>query len=149
MKEDYSKARRMGLRTCRRNIRQGRSPYLLALESFLPRQKMQNPVSLGLCEIPVSLIAGTLTAERSNAFASDFLPSGARCMTPSRRKGSASRSWHMSSEIIFMSRRETSGYRSHGSWEAKAFTERSTGSFRNGTEAKRRSHTMNSSIFLK
>ena len=74
MKEDYSKARRMGLRTCRRNIRQGRSPYLLALESFLPRQKMQNPVSLGLCEIPVSLIAGTLTAERSNAFASDFMP---------------------------------------------------------------------------
>ena len=74
MIEDYNKARKKGERDYRRAIAQGRYPYLPALDDFLETSRQQNQIPLGVCEIPLSMIAGTKTAGRQNAFANSFMP---------------------------------------------------------------------------
>ena len=74
MIEDYNRARKRGEREYRHCIYSGRYPYLPALDDFLEIQKQQNQVSLGIMEIPLSMIVGTKTAGRQNAFADNFMP---------------------------------------------------------------------------
>ncbi len=73
MQEDYIRARKLGLRTRRRDSLAGRSPYLPALDDLLGNEYGQE-VKLGLVEIPIDTIVGTRTRSRQNAFASDFMP---------------------------------------------------------------------------
>ena len=64
MYEDYNKAKKRGDREFRRALSAGRYPYLPALDDILDNQQQQNQISLGVTEIPLSMIVGTKTAGR-------------------------------------------------------------------------------------
>ena len=74
MVEDYAKARKMGRKQVREALAAGRYPYPPALDDMLPRSARAGEVSLGTLEIPLALIAGTVTPARSNVFSEGFLP---------------------------------------------------------------------------
>ncbi len=74
MVEDYSKARKRGEREFRRAVSEGRYPYLPALDDILDNRQQQNQIPLGVTEIPLSMIVGTKTAGRQNAFSCGFMP---------------------------------------------------------------------------
>jgi len=70
----YETARRAGWKAYRRAVSVGSYPYLPALDRILMegRQTVRTPV--GTMEIPLDLVAGTKSEDRSNAFASNFMP---------------------------------------------------------------------------
>ena len=74
MEEDYIKAKRRGERDYRKAVASGRYPYLPALDDFLDNKRQQNQISLGISEVPISMIVGTKTAGRQNAFSDTFMP---------------------------------------------------------------------------
>ena len=74
MLEDYNKARRLGEKAFRKAVSGGQFPYLISLDSFLPRYETLQKISVGIREIPLSMIAGTLTKGRQNSFACNFMP---------------------------------------------------------------------------
>lgn len=71
---EYPKAKRLGDRSVRRAISEGRYPYLFALQSFLPDYDQLAKIPLGVHDIPLDMIAGTVNASRQNAFSYDFRP---------------------------------------------------------------------------
>ncbi len=71
---DYSRARKAGLREVSRDISAGRFPYLTSLEYIASVSDTAGEYPIGLMEIPVTMIAGTKTAGRQNAFSSGFMP---------------------------------------------------------------------------
>ena len=71
---DYIKARKAGLREVQRDISRGRYPYLTSLEDFVSIADTAGEYPVGLVEIPISMIAGTKTKGRQNAFSRGFLP---------------------------------------------------------------------------
>ncbi|MBR3350346.1 MAG: BMP family ABC transporter substrate-binding protein [Solobacterium sp.] len=73
MSDDYNKARKSGEQAFQRALREGRHPYLPVLDSFLD-EKQCSAVKLGVMEIPLSLVIGTKTAGRQQAFACNFMP---------------------------------------------------------------------------
>ena len=74
MKESYLKARREGEKAVHRAVGEGRWPYLQSLEHILPEYTILPKVSVGVMDIPLDRIAGTLTEGRENAFAWNFMP---------------------------------------------------------------------------
>lgn len=74
MQEDYARARRLGLREYHRATSAGRYPYLTALDDILPEGTLPAEIPVGLMEIPLSMVVGTKTAGRQQAFADDFMP---------------------------------------------------------------------------
>ena len=74
MHEAYENAKRDGERAYRRAVREGRYPYLPALETMVPDIDRYAEKILGVKEIPIEMIAGTKTAGRQNAFACNFMP---------------------------------------------------------------------------
>ena len=72
--DDYRKARKQGLKQVDQDVSQGRSPYPLVLEDVLADQKTTGEVYVGVCEIPLDLVAGTKTRGRQNVFSRDFYP---------------------------------------------------------------------------
>ena len=72
--QDYAKAVKLAEKQYRQAITRGEYPYLPALEGILRSNRIQGSIPLGEFEIPLSMIAGTVTAERTNAFASNFMP---------------------------------------------------------------------------
>ena len=74
MAEDYTKARREGLKAYRRAVSKGRYPYLPALENMVEGADTYPERYLGLKEIPLYMIVGTRTEGRQNAFADNFMP---------------------------------------------------------------------------
>ena len=73
--EEYLKAKKLGDRAMHRAAAAGQYPYLPALDEILGKEgSTLSQVSLGLRDIPISSIAGTKTAGRQIAFASDFMP---------------------------------------------------------------------------
>ena len=73
-REDYRKARQMGLKEVKRCQAQGASACLPVLDDILSAEVTCGEVDLGLSEIPIELIVGTRSAGRSNAFSRTFLP---------------------------------------------------------------------------
>lgn len=73
MNDDYSKALKLGEQAFSKAIHEGRNPYLSALDDFLDA-KTCSVRELGTIDIPLSLIAGTKTAGRQQAFACNFMP---------------------------------------------------------------------------
>lgn len=71
--QDYSKAQKTAEKQYRLAVQRGQYPYLPVLEELL-RGEEGGRVPMGQIEIPLSLIAGTASAERTNAFASNFMP---------------------------------------------------------------------------
>ena len=71
--QDYTKAQKMAEKQYRLAIQRGEYPYLPVLEELL-RGEDDGRVPMGQIEIPISLIAGTASAERTVAFANNFMP---------------------------------------------------------------------------
>lgn len=74
MANDYSHARRLGLRAYRADVAAGRYPYPPALDDMLEGTGSQGTRSLGVMEIPLDCVAGTRTRGRQSALASNFMP---------------------------------------------------------------------------
>ncbi len=74
MQEDYLKARKMGERHYRRQVMAGRYPFLPALEDMVEGIGRMKEEYVGITEIPLSMVVGTRTAGRQNAFAANFMP---------------------------------------------------------------------------
>ncbi len=70
----YENARRAGLKAYRRAVSAGTYPYLPALDLILGENEEPSRTAVGTMEIPLDLVAGTKSADRSNAFASNFMP---------------------------------------------------------------------------
>ena len=71
---DYEKAKKMAEKQYRQAITRGAYPYLPVLEDLLRNGAGENRIPLGQIEIPIALIAGTASAERTTAFASNYMP---------------------------------------------------------------------------
>jgi len=74
MKEDYSKAQRKGKRAYQKDIASGHYPFLPALEDFIGNQGSLPEQPIGIRDIPLSLVTGTRTKGRQEAFASNYMP---------------------------------------------------------------------------
>lgn len=73
-RDDYHNARVLGRKSYRSDVQAGRYPYLPALDDILSYTEVQSEYPLGSLDIPLHLIAGTKTAGRQQAFASNFMP---------------------------------------------------------------------------
>ena len=71
---DYVKARKLGEKSYRHELTRGRYPYLPALDEMLPNRQTLKEEAIGVCEIPIYLICGTLTKGRQEAFAKNYMP---------------------------------------------------------------------------
>ncbi len=74
MIDEYIKALRAGEKEYKAKLAAGEYPYLPALDDICPDHETLTQRKIGLIEIPVELIAGTITRARQNAFTPDFLP---------------------------------------------------------------------------
>lgn len=72
--EEYQKARKLAEKARRKASLQNRNPYLPCLNDILKNTETAGQVQVGLLEIPLSLVAGTVTESRQNAFADNFMP---------------------------------------------------------------------------
>lgn len=73
-KTEYNKARRKAQKIYRSQVLKGVYPYLPALDDMVSFSEIASEVELGTMEIPLDAIAGTKTAGRQQAFASNFMP---------------------------------------------------------------------------
>ncbi len=71
---DYAKARKLGEKSYRQDVSTGRYPYLPALNDMLRNPGILKEEKIGLLEIPIRLICGTLTKGRQEAFAKNYMP---------------------------------------------------------------------------
>ena len=73
-KEEYKKARKAAMKQYRTCASKGWSLYPPVLDEVSAYVKTAGEEVLGEMEIPLSLVTGTRTAGRQNAFSKDFLP---------------------------------------------------------------------------
>ena len=73
-KEEYKKARKAAMKQYRTCASRGWSLYPPVLDEVSAYVKTAGEEVLGEMEIPLSLVTGTRTAGRQNAFSKDFLP---------------------------------------------------------------------------
>ncbi len=74
MTEAYEKARKLGEKEYRKRVAEGSYPYVPALDHIVTEVDTFPQASVGLMEIPLSLVVGTKTVGRTNAFARNFMP---------------------------------------------------------------------------
>ena len=72
--QDYEKAKKLGERELHARQSAGQSPYLPVLDQILEDVTIESRINLGLTEIPLEQIAGTVTAGRTRSFAANFMP---------------------------------------------------------------------------
>lgn len=73
-KEQYQAALKLGRKTYREDVHNGRYPYLQVLDEILDSSMIAGQVHLGLIEIPSEMIVGTKTRGRTAAFSSNYMP---------------------------------------------------------------------------
>lgn len=71
---EYLEARKAGIHELHALQAAGKDPYLPVLAELLPEMNRLSQVSLGVCQIPITQIAGTVTRGRTTAFSRSFLP---------------------------------------------------------------------------
>ena len=71
---EYARARKLGLKQVEEARAAGRDPRLPALDALLGHGRGAGEVSLGTMEIPLDLVAGTVTEGRQSLFSPGFLP---------------------------------------------------------------------------
>ena len=71
---DYEKAKKLGEKSYGHEVSRGRYPYLPALDYMLKNRDTFKTENLGVREIPIYLICGTLTLGRQEAFAKNYMP---------------------------------------------------------------------------
>ena len=74
MREDYLKAQKKGRRAYQKAVVNGQYPFLPALDDILQGQPVSSEMPQGLMEIPLSMVTGTRTRGRQEAFSNDFMP---------------------------------------------------------------------------
>lgn len=72
--EHYNKAKKLGEKAYREAVSEGSYPYLPALDYILQGRTMLKEETVGNLEIPISMIVGTYTRGRQEAFARNFMP---------------------------------------------------------------------------
>lgn len=72
--QDYTKAQKLAEKQYRQSVSHGEYPYLPVLEDLLRGAGEESRIRMGQLEIPLKLVAGTASAERTTAFASNFMP---------------------------------------------------------------------------
>ena len=70
----YTSAQKMGRKAQKEWTKQGKDPYLPALDDFLDESSIERQEDLGLLEIPLEKIVGTKTSGRTVSFAPNFMP---------------------------------------------------------------------------
>ena len=70
----YAKAQKLGLKAYKAALAEGSYPYLPALDELLAHTSIEGEMPLGICEIPLDQVVGTVTAGRTRSFASNFMP---------------------------------------------------------------------------
>ena len=75
MSEDaYSKARKSALKVFHARLQKGENPYLPVLSEIEEQLNALSRQSLGLVQVPISKVVGTVSKGRTNAFAANFMP---------------------------------------------------------------------------
>ncbi len=72
--QQYHAALRAGLKYVNSHTSQSQSPYPLVLDDIVNETQISGQQLLGLVEVPLSLVIGTLTSGRKAAFAGNFMP---------------------------------------------------------------------------
>ena len=72
--QNYREALHLGQKEYRIRVSRGQSPGLPALEDFLPAEKLNDGIDLGIVQVPCELFVGTKSRSRVNAFAANFMP---------------------------------------------------------------------------
>ena len=74
MEEAYRQARKRGEQGRRRAISQSEHPYLTDLDSLVAQLPLGQRVSVGLRDIPLEMVVGTVTKGRQPAISCNFMP---------------------------------------------------------------------------
>jgi len=96
--DEYLKARKKGRQKYFASIAQGRSGFIPSLDGILQNATIVSEIDIGIFEIPLSKIVGTLSHSRALMFSEDFLPL-AKTGTEFFRKWTALYSAHISEGI--------------------------------------------------
>ena len=72
--EDFTKARKLGTKEHQKDISDGKSPLLPALDDIVEKRTLLKEERVGTREIPLPQVVGTVTHGRQEAFASNFMP---------------------------------------------------------------------------
>ena len=72
--EEYNKARKLGTKDYQKALSEGHYPYLPALDYMLGSRTTTKEEKVGLKEIPLDFVVGTVTKGRQDAFARNFMP---------------------------------------------------------------------------
>ena len=70
----YAAARKLGRKYVSENANKEFHGYLPVLDERVQSVDVEGEINLGLHDIPLAKIVGTRTANRSNAFAGNFMP---------------------------------------------------------------------------
>lgn len=73
-REEYEKAYKLAIKDFRIKTLKGMYPYLQVLDDILSYTDVSSEINLGLLDIHINQVAGTKTAGRTNAFASNYMP---------------------------------------------------------------------------
>ena len=74
MEEAYRQARKRGEQERRRAISQSEHPYLTDLDSLVAQLPCGQRENIGLRDIPLEMVVGTVTKGRQSAFSCNFMP---------------------------------------------------------------------------
>ena len=72
--DEYNRARKLGNKAVQKALSDGRYPYLHALDNMIESRISMPEVHVGTMEIPLDLVAGTVTKGRQESFAKNFMP---------------------------------------------------------------------------
>lgn len=70
----YSDALKQGQKEFRACVGRGEYPYLPVLDDFISADRQARGTDLGLINVPMELVVGTVNSARTNAFARNFMP---------------------------------------------------------------------------
>lgn len=70
----YSKAKKLGNRAYNAALQNGENPFLPVLDEIVPDHLSLTHVKLGVIDIPIDRLAGTVSRGRTSAFACNFMP---------------------------------------------------------------------------
>ena len=70
----YAQALKVGQKTYKECVLEGRYPYLQILDEILTDSMVAGRVDMGVIDIPSEQIVGTKSVGRRTAFAADFMP---------------------------------------------------------------------------
>ncbi|MBP3870249.1 MAG: BMP family ABC transporter substrate-binding protein [Faecalicoccus sp.] len=73
-REEYLKARKAGQKYVQRNNKKADNPFLPCLNNMLSHDQMKSEEPIGVKEIPLSRVIGTVTEGRKEAFAGNYMP---------------------------------------------------------------------------